>query len=558
MDKNSPHFYHPTPQFRREEYMILNGEWDFALDEEPRCENYTSRILVPFCPESTLSGIERAVLPKHYMHYRRYITLTDTEDGRRTLLHIGAADQVCKVYLNGTEVGAHEGGYTPFTIDITDAVYSGENEIRVEARDRLDKKYPHGKQKYKRGGMWYTPVSGIWQTVWLERVPKEYIRSIRITPSEEQISIKIYGGAGTKQVILEDGRTYESAGDEVIIPAEGLEKWTPESPVLYRFTLTAGEDRIESYFAYRWVDVRDIGGVNRICLNGEPYLFNGLLDQGYYPDGIYTPATEEAYRDDILTAKRLGFNMLRKHIKTEPMIFYYLCDTLGMAVFQDMVNNGGYSFIKDTALPTVSTNIWQRLPDRRLSRRKERRMIFEQSMYETADLVYDSPCVVYYTVFNEGWGQFCSDEMYEKLREHDETRIIDTTSGWFRRRKSDVDSRHIYFRPLKPKRPSGRPMVISEFGGYAHPTEGHMYSSKHYGYKTIDAPADYEDAIVRLYENEVRPLVKAGASALVYTQLSDVEDEINGIITYDRASVKLSTKRLHKINEELKMLSNYK
>ena len=281
-----------------------------------------------------------------------------------------------------------------------------------------------------------------------------------------------------------------------------------------------------------------------------------MLDQGYYPDGIFMPATEDGYLDDIKLAKSLGFNMLRKHIKIEPMIFYYLCDKHGIAVFQDMINNGNYSFFKDTVLPTVSTVTLQKMCDKHFNRCKESRTIFEETMFCTADHLYNVPSVVYYTVFNEGWGQFNADEMFVKLKSYDSTRIIDATSGWFRRHKSDVDSRHIYFRALKPKKLDGRPLVISEFGGYAHGVEGHRYSEKVYGYRVFPTLAEYEDAVCKLYDTEVRELVKRGASAFVYTQVSDVEDEINGFVTYDRDVVKVDTDRLKKINEDLSSISN--
>ena len=552
MDRACPHAYHPTPQLKRPGYLCLNGEWDFALTKSESTDELGERILIPFPPESALSGIERAVMPDDFMHYRRSFTLPDDFKGKRAYLHFGAVDQTCKVYLNGALLGEHEGGYLPFSFDITDKLIDGEGEIYLVAHDGLDHKYPYGKQKYKRGGMWYTPVSGIWQTVWLEARPENHVEDIKITPCEKGVKIVVTGGDAHKKITLtESGEVFEFEGSIATIEPRDLKLWTPETPYLYEFTLEAGEDVIESYFAIRWVDVREVGGVKRICLNGEPYLFNGLLDQGYYPDGIFLPATEEGFSDDIKMAKSAGFNMLRKHIKIEPMIFYYLCDKLGIAVFQDMINNGNYSFFKDTALPTVSTVTLQRMNDKRFNRNKEARAIFEEAMYLSADHLYNVPSLVYYTVFNEGWGQFNADEMYQKLKGYDPTRIIDATSGWFRRHESDVDSRHIYFRALAPKKLDGRPLVISEFGGYAHGVDGHRYSEKIYGYRVFNTPEEYEDAICTLYDTEVRHLVEGGASAFVYTQVSDVEDEINGLVTYDRQIVKIDVDRLKKINDDL-------
>ena len=556
MNSACPHAYHPTPQFEREAFLSLNGEWDFCLSKDDGACEYNEKILVPFCPESALSGIERAVMPDDYMHYRRTFTLPEDFKSERVFLHFGAVDQTCTVYVNGIKLGSHKGGYIPFCFDITDELCDGENEITVVAHDGLNHKYPYGKQKYKRGGMWYTPVSGIWQTVWLEGRPKRHVEDIKITPHEKGVRIAVTGGENHKRITLKSsGEVFEFDGAFVNIEPKELNLWTPETPYIYYFTLECGEDVIKSYFAVRWIDVREVGGTARICLNGKPYLFNGMLDQGYYPDGIFMPATEEGYIDDVLLAKKLGFNMLRKHIKIEPMIFYYICDVHGIAVFQDMVNNGKYNFVKDTVIPTIETTLLQRLNDNGFAKNPETRAIFEDSMYATADHLYNVPSIVYYTIFNEGWGQFCADDMYEKLRSFDSTRVIDSTSGWFRRHKTDVDSRHIYFRPLKPKKLDGRPLVISEFGGYAHSVKDHVFSESVYGYKVFSDRADFEAAVLKLYDKEVRALVEKGASAFVYTQVSDVEDEINGFVTYDRQCVKIDCDKLRKINEELDKIS---
>ena len=555
MDRSCPHGYHPTPQFKRAGYLSLNGEWDFALNESEVCSEYNEKILVPFCPESSLSGIERAVLPSHFMHYRKVFTIPEGF-GERTVLHFGAVDQTSEVYLNGTLLGRNEGGYIPFSFDITEELVEGENELLLIARDGLDHKYPYGKQKYDRGGMWYTPVSGIWQSVWLEATPKLCVEDIKITPYEKGVKIAVTGGDAHKRITLKDsGEVFEFDGTFATIEPKELKLWTPETPYLYDFILECGEDVIESYFAIRWVDVREIGGVNRICLNGKPYLFNGMLDQGYYPDGIFMPATEEGYVDDIKLTKSLGFNMLRKHIKIEPMIFYYLCDKMGVAVFQDMVNSDEFIFSFHGVVPQIGPNFLQRLPDKYTSRKRERRGIWEKQMYDTADHLYNVPSIVYYTIFNEGWGQFCADDMYRKLKAYDPTRVLDSTSGWFRRNETDVDSRHIYFRPLKPKKLEGRPLVISEFGGYAHAVVGHTFGEDVYGYKVLKTQEDLENAVFKLYETEVKDLVEKGASAFVYTQVSDVEDEINGFITYDRQVLKVDADKLKKINENLKNIS---
>lgn len=540
MDRACPHAYYPRPSMVRNSYLSLNGEWGFAITDSPTNEEYDERILVPFPPESTLSGIGRTVGRGKYMHYYKRVRLPESYIRDRLLLHIGAIDQEAWIYVGDELVSECCGGYLPIEVDITSHARSGVIDIHIVCRDSLDKIYPYGKQTDKRGGMWYTPVSGIWQSVWLESVPDEYIRKLKFTNIDGGVHLEVFGIDGG-EVILDNGDVISFTGGGVDIRPENPHLWSPEDPYIYPIRVRGGEDEVESYFAIRSIDIRNIDGTERICLNGEPYVFNGLLDQGYYPDGLFLPATKDGWLDDIRMAKSLGFNMLRKHIKIEPEIFYYLCDTEGIAVFQDMVNNSGYSFIRDTALPTLGL---QRLGDKYLHRNRRSREIFKNTMLATSELLYNHPSVVYYTIFNEGWGQFSADEMYELLKAREPERIIDATSGWFRRKKSDVDSRHIYFKPLKPKRLDGRPLVISEFGGYSYRVEGHLFGKKNYGYRIFKTKAEFEDAIAALYEGEVLPLVMRGASAFVYTQVSDVEDETNGFITYDRRVLKADAERL--------------
>ena len=550
MDVLCPHSYHPRPSFRRDKYLSLGGEWDFCVGKDGESPIYNEKITVPFPPESPLSGIFRQIARDETMYYKRSVTLPPEMRKDRIILHLGAVDETCEIRISGKPVGAHCGGYLPFSFDITPYLAGEGFTVEVIAKDTLGRKYPYGKQTDKRGGMWYTPVSGIWQSVWLEARPVENaVESLKITPISDGVIIEIEGGAPKKRIILEDsGQSVDFTGAECVIRPENLVKWSPECPKLYYFTLESGEDVIHSYFAVREIGIAEIDGYPRLTLNGEPYVFNGLLDQGYYPDGLFLPPTADCYLDDIRLAKALGFNMLRKHIKIEPDIFYYLCDREGIAVFQDMVNNGVYSFIRDTALPTLGL---QKRKDKRLHRDKETRRIFEETMLGTADLLYNHPSVVYYTIFNEGWGQFSSDKMYKKLREKDGTRIIDSTSGWFRGHESDVDSRHVYFKRLKAGKRESKPLVISEFGGYSYRVEGHLFSEKNYGYRLFSEREKFEEAFFDLYRNEVAPLVKEGASAFVYTQLSDVEDETNGLVSYDREIVKVDKEKCKLIMKEI-------
>lgn len=540
MDRTCPHAYYPRPSMVRDSYLSLNGEWGFAISDSAINEEYGERILVPFPPESTLSSIGRTVGKGKYMHYYKRVRLPEGFVRDRILLHIGAVDQEAWVYAGGELVCESRCGYLPIEVDITRHIRGGVVDIHIVCRDSLDVAYPYGKQTDKRGGMWYTQVSGIWQSVWLESVPDEYICKLKFTSIEGGVHLDVLG-IDEGEVILDSGEVISFSCLGADIRPEAPHLWFPEDPYIYRIRVRGGEDEVESYFAIRKIDIRNIDGTERICLNGEPYVFNGLLDQGYYPDGLFLPATKDGWLDDIRMAKSLGFNMLRKHIKIEPEIFYYLCDTEGIAVFQDMVNNSGYSFIRDTALPTLGL---QRLGDRFLHRSSRSREIFKKTMLATSELLYNHPSVVYYTIFNEGWGQFSADEMYDRLKAVEPDRIIDATSGWFRRKKSDVDSRHIYFKALEPKGLDGRPLVISEFGGYSYRAPGHLFGNRNYGYRLFKSKEELEDAIASLYEDEVLPLVMRGASAFVYTQVSDVEDETNGFVTYDRRVLKVDKDKL--------------
>ncbi len=545
MSKTMPWGEYPRPMLVRDSFLCLNGEWDFSVsqsDKQPL--DYTDKILVPFPPESACSGLEITVNKGDVLHYRRTFSLPENFNKGRVILHFGAVDQECEVYLNDRKLGGHKGGYLPFRFDITDILTQGENTIYLKAIDDLDLKYPYGKQTHKRGGMWYTPVSGIWQTVWIESVPCNYIKELKISSDTEKAVIEVDGGEERKLLMLDSGQRFEFSGNKITVKPEDIKLWTPETPYLYNFTIISGEDSVNSYFALREIAIKKINGIERLCLNGEPYVFNGLLDQGYYPDGLFLPAAEKGYEEDILLAKRLGFNMLRKHIKLEPQIFYHLCDKLGMAVFQDMINNSDYSFVRDTALPTVGL---KRLPDKLMHRSKESRALFVECTKGIINELYNFPSVLYYTVFNEGWGQFDADRMYTLVKELDSTRIIDATSGWFTRKLSDVDSRHVYFKKIKSGRIGKKPIVISEFGGYSCRISDHLFGDANYGYKQFDSPKAFESAFVSLYENEVIPLIQKGGCAFVYTQLSDVEDETNGLITYDRKVLKVDEEKIRNL-----------
>lgn len=537
---------YPRPQMRRDTYINLNGEWDFGLSPK----EWDRKIRIPFCPESVLSGVQEHFPEGSSLYYRRRVTLPEGFHKGRLLLHIGAADQTARVYVNGHITGDYQ-GIGSFCVDVTDRWTDGENEIVICCRDDLkDQSFPYGKQTMKRGGMWYTPVSGIWQTVWLESVSESYIEKLNIENRGYSVIISTVPALDGTITVTGLGE-YPLKDGTVTITPEDPHLWSPEDPYLYDFIVESGEDRVASYFAIRSLEIRQVGNYPRLCLNGKPYFFHALLDQGYWPDGILTPAAPECYADDILAMKKLGFNTLRKHIKVEAEEFYYQCDKLGMIVFQDMVNNSDYGYIRDTVLPTLLLS-YQKRSDKKLHRKDFHRRRFLEGMEITVNQLKNHPCICLWTIFNEGWGQFDADNVYKQFKKLDDTRFIDTTSGWFRQQESDVDSRHVYFRKVNLKGDGVKPLLVSEFGGKTWKVDGHVFNpDKTYGYGSCKTGEELNEALVKLYMEEVLPCVKNGLCAAVYTQVSDVEDEINGLVTYDRKVVKLDSEKMLPVAEAL-------
>ena len=584
LDKSNVWQEYPRPQMQREHYQMLHGEWDYAI--VPQSEEYTfesqGKILVPFSPESLLSGVGKQLQPKEYLWYQRVLTFTDEERQRKNkkehcILHFDAVDQQAIVYINGIEVIKHYGGYLPFEVDITDYVSEEACVLQVRVQDDSDTSYhTRGKQTLKRGGMFYTAQSGIWQSAWYEWVPENHVKEMKITPEYDKatVTIELRSKAFIKEVSLQldkaDGGehlntevmrvVYEGSkkqAEKVWITTlilrfeEGVFKpWSPEEPNLYYFTLKAGDDTIRSYFAMRAFTIeKDEKGTPRFCLNHEPYFLNGVLDQGYWPDGLMTAPCDEAFVYDIELAKKTGFNMIRKHIKIEPLRWYYHCDRLGMIVWQDMVNGGTmynmpWVCYMPTALPFLGRKIKDNLYHMFSRKSEEGRKAWEEECRQTVSHLYNVPCISTWVPFNEAWGQFDAERIANDVKAQDSTRTVDHASGWFDQKAGDFNSVHNYFRKLRVEKDDKRAFVISEYGGYACHVTGHSSVERVFGYKKFDTPEQLSKAYEELYEGQVLPLIDKGLSGVVYTQLSDIEEEVNGLVTYDRKVVKIQQEEI--------------
>lgn len=584
---------YPRPGLVRESYLNLNGEWDYCINDAKQAERYDGKILVPFSPESLLSGVERVVQPGQYLHYRKVFRLPEGFLKSRVLLHFGAVDQECEVRLNGLALGRHKGGYLPFSFDITEQLKEGENILTLRVQDYTEK-LPHarGKQKLvkkgKFGSLFYTPQSGIWQTVWMESVEEEYIDWVKITPLYDQEAVRIrvraVGGFERRSregisgdmsdgcreressqmvqiTILDQGQVVAEAkgeaGRDLVIPLKGFHAWSPEDPHLYDVRLCLGRDEATSYFGMRKVSAeRDKNGILRFFLNNRPYFFNGLLDQGYWPESLMTPPGDEALLYDIEKLKEMGYNTIRKHVKVELERFYYHCDRLGMIVWQDMPNGGGeYNMGFVTYLPNASDRFARGVRDHHyhMFRRRdpEGRRQYYQDLAGMVRHLYNHPSIVAWVPFNEGWGQFDARKATKKLRKMDQGRLINEACGWFDQKGGDMYSIHNYNRPLAVEPQSDRVVALTEYGGYAWPVEGHKACENIFGYRHYNSKEELTANYRRLWEEEIYPNVSQGLSAAIYTQVSDIEEEINGIMTYDREIVKLDEEAVRELNRKL-------
>lgn len=569
---------YPRPQMRRSSFISLNGFWDYAITSSPALPSaFDGKILVPFSPECTLSGVNRQLEPAGFLWYRTFLPLNDISFSKdmRYLLHFGAVDYKAEIYLNQKPVSSHKGGYLPFHVDITDYLQACENELTVMVQDTTGlESEARGKQSLHRGGIFYTAQSGIWQSVWLEQVPASHLETVwfetdydarRVTAhvtalaSQKLPTLSLSVLAGGKEIASQSLNltSPHSSGQSLLaslsftLPEEVFHSWSPEDPFLYDVTLTFGKDTVQSYFAMRIFTIEKpddgTGDIPVFCLNHKPYFLMGVLDQGYWPDGLYTAPSDEALIYDITAMKSMGFNMLRKHIKVESARWYYHCDRLGMIVCQDIVNGGSsYHMPVISYLPTLFPRLSSHFKDSHyamLSRKDAAaRAQWEAECRETIAHLKFFPSIAIWVPFNEGWGQFDTARITDMIRKADPSRLIDSASGWFDQNCGDFISVHNYFRPLKVsvKKWGSRAFFLSEYGGFACHIKEHSSLNRIFGYKRYDNLKDFRHAYHELIENSLLPLKEQGLSGAVFTQLSDVEEEVNGILTYDRKVNKLS------------------
>lgn len=571
LDPDNPLPAYPRPQLVRDDWINLNGRWQYAFGTEQTPTAWDGEIVVPFSPECELSGVGRQLQPDEWLWYRLSgITAParPSAENQRVLLHFGAVDQSCTVWVNGHEVGSHIGGYLPFSFEITDHLTDGPAEITVRVRD-LSETGPHarGKQRLDRGRIWYTAQSGIWQTVWMEAVPAHYVEGLRIVPdlARGELQVVVSTAKSLRSLldhlvtvrVLEQGNQVATAtgpaNAPLCLPIPDPQLWSPDDPHLYDLEITYGEDRVSSYAAMRSFGIgTDRHGHRRFLLNGEPFQQVGILDQGYWPDGLMTAPDDDALVHDLTTVKDLGFTMVRKHAKIEQLRWYYHCDRLGLIVWQDMVNGGGRYRELVTNLPAR----WpQRLPLRISDRRYATyfredagaRAEFRAEVRATVDLLHNVAAIAVWVPFNEGWGQFDANEIAAEVTEIDPTRSVNHVSGWVDQGGGDIKSFHSYLRPfrLRRRRRELRAYALAEYGGYSLPADG--------GYRSFDDAPSLAAAFTELHQRHLARAVRRGLAATVYTQLSDVEDELNGLLTWDREVQKIDTAVVRAALDQLRL-----
>ena len=553
---------YPRPMMVRSDWQNLNGLWQYAITPkgEKAPKNYDGDILVPFCIESALSGVQKEVGADNALWYSKSFSVPNKWKNGRVLLHFGAVDWMTDVWVNGVKVGSHTGGYAPFTFDITQALQSKDNEIVMRVWDPTDVSYiPRGKQVRKPSGIWYTSVTGIWQTVWLESVPEDYIQSVVSTPDLEKATVKVdvdfthptnndlyqvdvlYEGK-----VVATGKSINGQPVEVNMPEDFL-LWTPDHPFLYDLNvkvLRKGKqiDAVQSYFAMRSFGTqRDANGIVRLTLNGKPIFQFGPLDQGWWPDGLYTAPTDEALAYDVQKTKDFGFNMIRKHVKVEPARWYYHCDRLGMIVWQDMPSGDRGPGWNTTEYFKGSESV----------RSLESEENYKKEWTEIITALKSQPCIGVWVPFNESWGQFKTVEIVEMTKKLDPTRLVNPASGGNFYLTGDILDLHHYPDPKMVLYDPTRATVLGEYGGIGRKVEGHTWvKDQGWGYVEFDTEEKVTDTYVE-YANILYKMIPQGFSAAVYTQTTDCETELNGLMTYDRKVIKLDEKRLHDINSKI-------
>lgn len=544
---------YPRPMMVREEWKNLNGLWDYAIvaREVNKPEKYQGKILVPFAVESALSGVGKAVGIKNCLWYHTTFTIPAGWKGKRTLLNFGAVDWESTIWVNGKEMGTHRGGYDSFCFDITDALKgSGEQELVIRVWDSTDEDnatQPRGKQVMRPGGIFYTAVTGIWQTVWLEPVQNSYIETVKITPDIDKSEVTFWTAAENadgfevvvrtsqdKNIIMVSGQT----GNPVKVKLDNPKLWSPDSPFLYDVEIRLYDknktivDSVKSYFGMRKISLgKDEKGINRLFLNNKALFQFGPLDQGWWPDGLYTAPSDEALRYDLEIIKKLGMNMFRKHVKAEPQRLYYWADKLGLLVWQDMPS---------------SNYDRKRVEPEKL---KEVDKQWELELKRLIDRLYNHPSIIMWVAFNEGWGQYDTERITNWIKDYDPLRLVDDASGWTDRRVGDVSDRHQYPNPEMNRLEPNRASVLGEFGGLGLPLKGHLWQETGaWGYRSFEAQdkyaADYVNLIRQLYS-----FIPKGLAAAVYTQTSDCEVEVNGLMTYDRAIIKIDPNEFSSLNK---------
>lgn len=565
-EKTLPLDDYPRPQLQRPTWQNLNGWWQYAITEmaqEPT--QYDGLILVPYSPETKASGVQRPVSPTQTLWYKRTVTVPAVEAGAHVLLHFGAVDQFCRVFVDRQLRVTHRGGYWPFTVEITGGAAPRDVELIVAVQDHSDQGLEaYGKQKLAHGGMWYTPQSGIWQTVWLEVVPATYLTDLTITPDVAAGAVTVAlttnrpASALTVQVLADGepvaGAPIDPASGYVTVSLPRPHLWTPADPFLYDVVITADDDQAQSYFGLRsFARGLDAAGRPAFLLNGQPFFQSGLLDQGYWAAGLYTPPSDAAVVRELTAIKEMGFNMLRKHIKIEPLRWYYHCDRLGILVWQDFVSGGGpYNDWLIRILPFVGAHFSDQDPAL-LGRGEARsRAVYLRDAQRTLDLLKNTVSICTWVPFNEGWGQFSANEIAAEVAWRDPTRLVDQASGWYDQGGGDFRSHHSYYKPFRLVKNAGaRIQALTEFGGYALAVPNHIQVDRAFGYKSLADPAALLSALTKLYHSHVRANIPRGLAVAIYTQVSDVEDEINGLWTFDRAVCKIDPAALAALNADL-------